>query len=506
MGMSDHQATLYVSVYIPEFPAQALLRLRPDAEHSPVVVLAGDPPFEQVCSANALAFGLGITRGMTRAELDSFDALCILRRSESEERAARTALVGVAGAFTPRVEVQLSAAATFMMVLDMSGTTRISGPVQPAVSSIARAMTSLRFFVQCAASANLDTAVCLATVARKAPILVPPGKESESLRDLPLSVLRLTEQQTEMLALWGLRTVGELAGLPEVELVVRLGSEGRRLRLLARGEHPHLMVPEEPAFDLKEHIALDSPIELLDSLLFVLGPMLDQLIAQAQNRSLALENVTVKLGLDGGGEHERTIKPALPVAQRELLLKLLQLDLHRHPPPAGVVSILVLAEPGHRSKVQTGLFAPSLPEPMRLDVTLSRVTALVGEGRVGCARLLDTHRPDSFAMEHFVIPTDVPRAGESTAQVAALRRCRPPVPITVRHEKQRPTAFFLRGGLYAVQEAYGPWRKSGDWWSSEVWSHEEWDVSAKAGESDTLLCLLTHDLLRRQWLLQALYD
>ncbi len=506
MGVSRQAEAMYVSVYVPEFPAQALLRLRPDAAHSPVVVLAGDPPFEQVCSANAHAFELGVAQGMSRAELDSFPGLHILRRSEPEEHAAHTALVEAAGAFTPRVEVQPTAGAAFAMVLDMTGTTRISGPVEHATTSIARAIAHLRFFVQCATSANLDTAVCLAPFARKTPIVVPAGKEAMCLQDRPLSALRLTAEQADTLALWGLRTVGELAALPEVDLVVRLGAEGKRLRLLACGQHPHLMVPEEPAFALNEYIAFDAPVELLDSLLFVLGPLLDQLLARAQIRSYALASVTVRLGLDGGGEHERTIKPALPVTQREVLLRLLQLDLHAHPPPAGVLSVLVQAEPGHRSKVQAGLFAPPLPEPMRLDVTLARVAALVGEGRVGRVKLLDTHRPDSFVMERFVVQADVSPVPTRTHHAVALRRCRPAIVLPVRTEGRRPITFPFQGKIYHVDEAYGPWRTSGEWWNSEVWSREEWDVCAKAGKDGMLLCVITHDLLRKQWQLEALYD
>ena len=60
-----------------------------------------------------------------------------------------------------------------------------------------------------------------------------------------------------------------------------------------------------------------------------------------------------------------------------------------------------------------------------------------------------------------------------------------------------------------MQEAYGPWRKSGEWWSSGVWTHEEWDVRAAAHNaeaSETLLCVIAHDLLSHHWRLEALYD
>ncbi len=500
---------LYVCVYVPEFAAQALLRLRPELAGLPVAVLAGDAPLEQVCSANAQAFGLGVSRGMTRAELDSFSGLNVLRRSEAEERTAHAALLEAAGAFTPRIELRACSASGFAMVLDMTGTTLIFGCVQRSTAAIARALAALRFSARLAASANFHAAVCLAPAARTAPIIVPAGSERERLHGLPLTALSLTTEQADTLTLWGLHTLGELAALPEVELVVRLGQEGKRLRLLARGEQTHLMVPEEPVFTLEEFLAFDAPVELMESLLFALGPMLDQLLARAQNHAFALASVTVRLGLDGGGEHERTIKPALPVLEREVRLKLLHLDLQAHPPVAGVVSLFVHAEPGDRSKVQLGLFAPQLPEPLRLDVTLARIAALVGEDRVGRIRLRDTHRPDSFTMERFAVPTAPPKERE-TRHAIALRRYRPPLQLSVQREGPRLVGFFLHGRRYTVQEAYGPWRRSGDWWSSELWSSEEWDVRATVHGSDqtagTLLCLISHNLLRDCWQLEALYD
>lgn len=493
---------LYVCVHVPEFSSQALLRLRPELADCPVAVVAGHPPLEQVCSTNPHALRLGVAPGMTRAELDSFPGIRMLSRSEQEERIARAALLEAAGVFTPRSEIQ-SHASAFVVVLDMTGTTLVFGTAQQVVNRIARALTALNLHVRVAASANFQVAVCIAASAHKAPILVPSGSEREHLYDLPLSVLNLTAQQADRLALWGLHTLGELAALPEVELIVRMGQEGKRLRSLARGEHSHLMVPEEPVFALEEFLAFDAPVELMESLLFVLGPMLDQLFTRAQNRAFAIASVTAKFGLDGGGEHERTVKPALPVLEREVLLKLLHLDLQAHPPPSGVTSVFLQAEPGDRSKVQLGLFAPQLPEPLRLDVTLARIAALVGEKQVGRAQLQDMHRPDSFTLERFTIPATPPQDMQ-VRRAVALRRCRPPLNLSVQREDARPASFFLQGKHYVVQEAYGPWRISGEWWSSELWSREEWDVCAKADE--TLLCLITHDLLHRQWQLEALYD
>jgi protein ImuB len=59
--------------------------------------------------------------------------------------------------------------------------------------------------------------------------------------------------------------LGNLAALPEKELIARMGQDGKRLRQLARGKHPHLFQPVEPLFTLDEQMELDAPVDLLDS-------------------------------------------------------------------------------------------------------------------------------------------------------------------------------------------------------------------------------------------------
>lgn len=496
---------LYVCVHVAEFPAQALMRLRHDLAHSAVAVLGGEAPLEQVCSANARAVGLGVCDAMSRTELESFPSLKLLKRSLAEERSAQAVVMEAVNLFTPRVEVQPTRGAGWAVVLDMTGSGRIFGNAEQMVGRIAQAMKDLNFSVRIAASSNFLAAACLAPSALRTPLVIADGEETQHLAGLPLSALGLTAAQGEVFELWGLRTLGELAALPEVDLIVRLGQHGKRLRLLARGEHPHHMRPEEAVFALEEFLNLDVSVELLESLLFVLSPMFDQLIRRAQHHAYALASVTVRLGLEQGQVHERTIKPALPVADRELLLKLFHLDLQAHPPVAGVVTVFVSAEPGERGKVQLGLWSPQLPEPTRLDVTLARIAALVGEEQVGCAVLPDTHSPGSFQMKRFVVPTSPGKSGFQINNSVALRRCRPPVVIAVRYESGQLVAFHLAGTLYMVDRAYGPWRRSGDWWSAKVWSTEEWDVQATA-QGGGLLCVVSHDLLHGQWKMEAVYD
>jgi protein ImuB len=285
-----------------------------------------------------------------------------------------------------------------------------------------------------------------------------------------------------------------------------MGQDGKRLRQLARGKRPHLFRPIEPVFALEEQIDLDTPVELLDSLLFVVGVMLDQLILRAKARILALASVTITLSLDGGASHIRTVRPALPTTDKQLWIKLLHLDLEAHPPQASILGVALHAEPGSFSKVQLGIFSPQLPEATRLDVTLARIRAIVGEGNVGRVVLEDTHAPEGFHIEPFIVPSGNSTEVTPPEQRGAARQLRPPETVSVSLKSSRPATLFFREQRYAIEQAYGPWLAEGDWWNQTLWGFEQWDVVARAQDGSLLCCCMMRDLMQGEWQMAALYD
>lgn len=501
---------LYACVYAKEFPAQALLRLRPDIGSQACVVLEGEPPQQTVSSMNARARFSGAERGMTRVEVDTLPPLHILTRSRIQEAAAGTALLQCAGGFSPRVE-ERSTDDAFVAVIDIAGTDSLFGPPEQLGKTLLSRLRSLGVSAAIAVSGNLHAAVSLAKgLSAKSKIhVIPYGKELEALAALPLSVLDLSVAQAETFELWGINCLGMLASLPEKELVARMGQDGKRLRELARGESPHLFQPVEPPFVLEERIELDSPVELLDSLMFVAGVMLEQLILRASSRIVALASVTIILNLEGGGTHGRTVRPALPSNDRQLWLKLLHLDLEAHPPQAAILALILTAEPGQTSKVQLGLFSPQLPEPGRLDVTLALIAKIVGEGNVGRAVLQDTHHPQGFRIERFTVPSDEPDGVPVRSTGAVLRVLRPPesVQLTLNKlNKQTPERLRFRQENYVVERAFGPWAARGEWWNSGIWGREEWDLVARCESGAVLYACLTRDVMLNRWRMVGLYD
>ncbi|MGP8252970.1 MAG: Y-family DNA polymerase [Terracidiphilus sp.] len=504
-------AELYACLYATEFSAQALLRLRPGSSQHACAVMDGDPPLEMVCAVNRKARELGVEHGMTQVEVDTFPAVTVFTRSCAEEDAAKDALLECAGCFSPRVEM-LSAGSVFQCVIDIAGTSLLFGPPLALAHDLLARVRALGIEAMIAVSSNFRAAIALAKgLSRRDPVqVVAAGEEAAALAALPLDVLDLNQEQAETLMLWGIRTLSMLAALPENDLVARMGQAGKRLRQRARGELPHLFQPVEPQFTLAERMELDSPVELLDSLLFVVGAMLEQLMVRARARLVALAAVTVTLELDGGRTHTRTVRPALPANDKQLWIKLLHLDLEAHPAPAAVLAVALDAEPGSTSKVQLGLFSPQLPEASRLDVTLARIRAIVGEENVGRAVLVDTHAPDGFRMESFAVPAGDAENATPEPLRGAVRQLRPAEEITVTLEAERPVRFSFRGQNFNVDRAYGPWLAGGDWWQQTLWGHEQWDLVARI-EAQTeagaiLCCCAVRDLMHGGWQIAALYD
>jgi protein ImuB len=497
---------LYSCAYAAEFSAQALLRLRAELESEPVAVLEGSAPQETVCSLNRLAHLRGVSLGMTRLEAESIPGLRLLARSIETEAAARAVFLECAAHFSPRIEAASEGTAC-AFVLDIAGTERLFGPPEALVQRLRDRLATAGFRASVAVSANFHAARLKAAAARGITV-IPPEQEAGFLAKLPISLLNLDEEHAETFAIWGIRTLGELAALPESDLVARLGSQAAAWRALARGALPHTFQPIEAEFSLREFCAFDTPVEQMDSLLFIGARMIDCLVERAAARALSLASLTVQMELEGGLAYRRAIRPALATVDRKFLLKLLQLELAAHPPQAAVLSLTLAAEAGQSSQVQLGLFAPQTPDPSRLDVTIARLKAIAGEDRVGSPLLEDTHRPGSFRMESFAVPSQStsPKSSQAIRPRLALRRMRPPVAVRVQLRALKPVAFRDRERSFKVAAAYGPWRTSGCWWSIGAWNAEEWDVLAETVGGSSIACLLVRDCARNEWRLEAYYD
>lgn len=397
-----------------------------------------------------------------------------------------------AGDFSPWVEETAPDA----VVVSIDGLSRLFGSPESVAEAMVRRAAALGVEASVAVAENPDAAVFGARGFAGVTIMTP-GREA----GLPVEALGLPEEIAATLALWGVRTFGELAALPENGVAERLGPEGVHYQELARGAGRRPLQPANPPPPLEAVFELEYPATLLDPLAFILGRLLGELCAQLESRGLAAHELTVDLKLETGAVHERVLRLPFPMRDPKTFLKLATLDLEAHPPGAPVTGVALRAEPVNPRVVQHGLFLPQAPEPQKLELTLARIARIVGEGNVGAAELLDTHRPGAFRMKRFV-PGAAQSAGSACSPRLALRVYRPPLRARVQTANGRPVRVEARGVQGRALEAAGPWRSSGEWWREDAWSRDEWDVAL----SDGALYLLYRDRRDGAWFVEGSYD
>ncbi len=596
---------MFACIYIPDFSVEAIVRVEPWLREQAVAVLEGKSPLVRVVALNEKARGLGMEAGMTKLQAAVFSApateaahsseatvknpkttqielssrrtkskpqpgLAILRqRSAEQENSAHAALLDVAHAFTPRVEDT----ASDTLLLDLAGLERLYGEPATMARSLASRVNAVALEANIALAANPEAALHAARGFSGTTVL-PAGEEAHRLGVLPLQVLldtfdislkngpasdrereKLREQMLDTLERWGVRDFRTLALLPEHALASRLGEAGARLQRLAQGIGMRTLALCEPLTHFEEAMELESPVETLEPLSFVLNRLLEQLCARLEARALAVQELHLRLRLERRVADEETTTAqelsrtsshivgdnntverilCLPVAMRDtkVFLKLLQLELAAHPPGAPITKVWIAAEPAPPRSAQHGLFLPVTPEAEKLEITLARISGIVGERRAGIARLLDSHRQDGFLMDHFVAEEEpkqkiAPTMSDMKESARlALRIFRPPWQLQVRLADGRPTALTamtkpsrqaeLQG---KVLWSAGPWRSSGDWWTENVknegasedraspWDREEWDVALANGSSGNMaLYCIYRDLASGKWFADASYD
>jgi protein ImuB len=558
----------YACIFVPVFPVAAVFRAEPELRALAVAIFEGKPPLEKVFAVNESAGRIGITPGMTKAQAELCSELTLRPRSPLQESVAHAALLDCAQSYSPCVED----AAADTAILDLAGMESLFGSLPEIARNLFRRAAELGIDGNVAVASNPDAAV-LAARGFSGVTIISPGREGETLGSLPIEVLfaqgcerkKKDDNQQEEAGLlgtllgtldrWGVRDLRALAALPAIALSERLGQEGLRLQQLARGATSRTLVPVEALPVFEEAIELEHPIVLLEPLAFLLNRLLEQICARLASRALNTQELRLTLELQNltGGNPRldisetssksdaspiasqttaqhfvsgrqtkfcRTLSLPLPLLDPKLFLKLLQLDLNAHPPGAPIIKIRLAAEPARPRSAQGGLFLPPTPEPEKLELTLARIAALVGESHVGSLELLDTHRAEGFRLRRFMpgatqerAPAQENRPGRTEptkdkSAVAALRMFRPPLRATVTLENGQLVRVVCSKKKEAqgnVLWKAGPWRSSGDWWEREAWSRDEWDIALQTAEGIALYRLV-HDLLGGGWFVEGTYD
>jgi DNA polymerase-4 len=245
-GAVDDTGCNVLHVDMDAFYASVEIRHRSDLAGRPVIV-GGGGPRSVVLSATyeARAHGVYSSMPMPRARRLCPQAVVV----EPDHRRYAEASAGVMALFrsiVPAVEpISLDEA-----FLDVSGARRRLGPPR-RIAELLRARVYDEQGLTCSVGVAQTKFVAKLASAQAKPdglLVVPTARVVGFLHPLPTAALwGVGERTEETLARLGLRTIGDLAAVPEATLRRALGNAvGAHLSALAWGRDPRPVVPDEP--------------------------------------------------------------------------------------------------------------------------------------------------------------------------------------------------------------------------------------------------------------------
>ena len=228
--------------------------------------------------------------------------------------------------------------------------------------------------------------------------------ERSALAGLPLTLLPADVATRQRFVLFGLTTMGELAGLPRSAVGAQFGPAGERLQQLARGQDPRPLNPRRRPERLTARAAFEPPLEGIGGAALTLRRLCADLCEQLHARHLAPGRASVALRLEDApqlGVEQTFPEPALePDWIARLLLSRMEAAARlrtgeEEPRVVGIGLVFDrLADPASR---QLPAFEARVGRWEELRWSLERLTMRFGEGRLWRAI---HERPTAALPEH----------------------------------------------------------------------------------------------------------
>jgi protein ImuB len=370
---------MIAAIVIPAFDLRAALRLRPALETAPAALapLPGSEPL--LGSVTAAAEARGVRPGMRLGEaLATCPQLQLVEQDPAtveqawEEVLRRLEDAGFA--------VEPAAAGT--VYFESSGVERLYGGLEPALKRALKAVGA-NWEARAGAAERRFAALAAAGVARAGQaLIVSDDRTRRFIAPLPVSLLPLERDRYEELEELGVRTIGQLAGLPGSAVAERLGPDGRRAWSLARGERDGRVVPRRAAEPIVETLEFPEAVGQELTLRRGLGVLVDRLLERPERAGRPPRKLALWARLVGGASWRRTVTLREPTADPARLRLALGPKLAELPAPALKLRLEVMELAESTGEQLELVRAEGEVLKGRLREGLRQVRAAVGAGGV----------------------------------------------------------------------------------------------------------------------------
>jgi DNA polymerase-4 len=228
-------------------------------------------------------------------------------------------------------------------------------------------------------------------------VVVPPGEEAAFLAPLPVSRLwGVGPQARQALGDYGVRTIGQLAALPEGTLRRRFGTHGAELRLRAQGVDPSPVIPTHAPKSVGHELTFDHDVRDNRRLEATLLDLAESVASRLRRHALAAGGVQLKLRYEGFETITRQAPLGRQVRESAPLYEAAVALLRRALTDDRAVRLIGLTAISLSDAQQLTLF-DQLERNERITQSIDAVRERFGEAAITRARLVghrDRRRPD----------------------------------------------------------------------------------------------------------------
>jgi nucleotidyltransferase/DNA polymerase involved in DNA repair len=189
------------------------------------------------------------------------------------------------------------------------------------------------------------------------PIVVLDGERGAFLRAQPVAALPLHPDNHRRLQQLGLKTLGDLAALPEAAVVAQFGREGRAAWRLAAGAFDEPVTGKARPQPIVATLDYPSPVADRGMLAHTIGVLIEHALRDPRRTGWRVQTVRVRAALEQGASWMIEAMLKDPAALRERIHAPLLTHLERTPPTGAVESLAVEFTAFARGTDELQLFA-----------------------------------------------------------------------------------------------------------------------------------------------------
>lgn len=357
-GLTSEQA---VCAWIPLFPLRCEELRRRELAHRPAAVLLPED-VRRLWQVSPVGRRAGVKPGMTVSQaIGLCPSLALVEPDPVHYDEQFATLLLALEDVSPVIEP----AELGRVFVGVDGLDRLVGPperqLEAIITAVGRSNDSERCWVK---SARLGwgrgkfTAWVAASRAKPhAPRIVQQGEERRFIAGQPVAVLPLSTDTHHRLWQLGIRTLGELARLPETALVSQFGREGRRAWCLAAGKAADPVVGRERPEPIVAGMDFPAPAADRTMLAHALDRLIERALRHPRRTGWRVHVVRARAGLEYGASWMTDVTLKDPSADRDRIAAPLKVRLEQTPPQGAVERLSVEFTAFARGTDELQLFA-----------------------------------------------------------------------------------------------------------------------------------------------------